>query len=520
MRVSIVAIALNVILCGCVDKKATKDSPESGVAPTKPNIVIIYVDDLGYGDVGAYGATQVKTPNIDNLAKGGLRFTDAHSSAATCSPSRYSLLTGNYAFRNKVKILEGDAPLLIDPNEPTLPKMLQKAGYSTGIVGKWHLGLGNGQVDWNERVSPGPKEVGFGYSFLIPATGDRVPTVYLENQQVVNLEATDPISVSYKKDFGVLPTGKTNPELMTQKADGQHSGSIVNNISRIGYMKGGEKALWVDEDFPDILTQKSKDFIKKNKDNPFFLYVSYHDIHVPRLPNDSFKGATEMGVRGDVIAQMDWCTGQVVDFLKSEGLEEQTLIIFSSDNGPVLYDGYADESVARLGNHTPSGPYSGGKYSALEAGTRVPTIAYWPNTIVPNTTNALFSQVDLYRSLAQLVGQEVAKNEAMDSQDLLDDLLGKTHKGREFLVEESFTLSLRKGPWKYIKPHKKGAPKWIESSKQIRSGGANTVQLYNLDQDPSELSNVAEQHPEQVMEMEEMLEQIELEHSGQRIKGQ
>ena len=166
----------------------------------KPNIVIIYVDDLGYGDIGVNGAVGVKTPNIDTLAENGLNFTDAHCSASPCTPSRYSLLTGSYAFRNNAAILEGDAPLIIDTTKETLPKMLQKAGYTTGVVGKWHLGLGKGKIDWNKRIPLGPKEVGFDYSFLIPATGDRVPCVFLENQKVVGLDLNDPIT-KYLKDF-------------------------------------------------------------------------------------------------------------------------------------------------------------------------------------------------------------------------------------------------------------------------------------------------------------------------------
>src|SRR5690606_27509472 len=163
----------------------------------KPNILIIYVDDLGYGDLSCYGAKAVKTPHIDELANNGLLFTDAHSSASTCTPSRYSLLTGTYAFRNNAAILPGDAPLIIDPETVTIADMLKKAGYVTGVIGKWHLGLGNGEPDWNTEIKPGPKEIGFDYSFLIPATADRVPTVFIENQRVVNLDKQNPIEVSY-----------------------------------------------------------------------------------------------------------------------------------------------------------------------------------------------------------------------------------------------------------------------------------------------------------------------------------
>ena len=182
---------------------------------SKPNIIIIYADDLGYGDISANGAIKIKTPNIDKIAANGLNFTNAHASSATCTPSRYSLLTGQYAWRVKgTRIASGDATLIIPINKGTLPGMLQKAGYSTAVIGKWHLGLGevNGP-EWNGEIKPGPIECGFNYSFILPATGDRVPCVYVENHHVVNLSHTDPIQVSYKEKVGTEPTGLEHPEL-------------------------------------------------------------------------------------------------------------------------------------------------------------------------------------------------------------------------------------------------------------------------------------------------------------------
>ncbi len=472
--------------------------------PSKPNVVIIYVDDLGYGDVGYNGAIGVETPNIDNLASNGIVFTDGHCSASTCTPSRFSLLTGKYAFRNEAAILPGDAPLLIRPGTPTLPGMFKKAGYKTAVVGKWHLGLGDGNVNWNSEIKPGPLEIGFDYSFLIPATGDRVPCVFVENHHVVGLDPADPITVSYSEMVGDWPTGISHPGLLKVKADRQHSQTIVNGISRIGTMTGGKSALWVDEDFPDVLTQKAKDFIVGNKDNPFFLFFSYHDIHVPRIPHPRFVGVSSMGPRGDVIAQMDWCTGEIVKELEKLGLAENTLIIFSSDNGPVLDDGYSDDAVEKLGKHNPSGPFRGGKYSAYEAGTRVPTITYWPSVIEKGKTDAMFNQVDLYASLATLVGQKLAPEDAPDSFDCLPAMLGKSNKGRNAMIEEAFVLAYREGDWKYIEPGTE-APSWI-TNKRIESGMMTEPQLFNLANDLGEQNNVATQFPEKAEEMRLKLE--------------
>jgi arylsulfatase A-like enzyme len=482
-------------------------SHNQNTAVTKPNIVIIYADDLGYGDIGVNGAKSVKTPNIDRMAQHGVNFTDAHCSAATCTPSRYSLLTGCFGFRNKAAVLPGDAPLIIDLAKGTLPSMLQKAGYTTGVVGKWHLGLGSGTANWNEEIKPGPREIGFDYSFLIPATGDRVPCVFVENQKVVGAAPDDPISVSYGAEIDGYPTGTAHPELLKMKADLQHSNSIVNGVSRIGFMSGGEKSLWKDEDFPFALTNKAINFIDENKTKPFFLYLAFHDIHVPRRPNDKFVGTSTMGPRGDAIAQMDWCVGEVINHLEELGLAQNTLIIFSSDNGPILDDGYDDKAVELLGSHQPAGPFNGAKYSILEAGTRMPTIVYWPGTVNPCTSSALLTQVDLYASLAHLVGQEVSPGDATDSENYLDAWLGRTEKGREYMLEEAYTMALRNGDWKFIKPQTGTTPDWMKN-KKINTGLSNEIQLFNLKDDLGETKNVASEHPETVSKLSLKLDSI------------
>ncbi len=479
----------------------------------KPNILIIYVDDLGYGDVSCYGATSIKTPNIDKLAKNGLMFTDAHCTAATCTPSRFSILTGSYAFRNNAAILPGDAPLLIQPGTPTLPGMLQKAGYTTGIVGKWHLGLGNGVINWNGDIRPSPLEVGFDYSFIVPATLDRVPCVFVENHNVVNLDPADPIEVNYDHKIGNLPTGLEHPELLKIGADTQHSNTIINGISRIGFTSGGKSAWWNDEQMANVLLEKTISFLNENKNKRFFLYLSYTDIHVPRDPNPKFTGATTMGRRGDDIVQMDWLTGQVMRKLDSLGLTNNTLVIFTSDNGPVLNDGYDDKSEEMVGSHKPAGPFNGGKYSAFEGGTRVPTIVYWPSKVKPGKSDALINQVDFYASFAKLTGQQLNANEAPDSYDLLPALLGKSATGRTTMLEESFTLAVRNNNWKYIQPQAKGTPQWLVN-KNVPSGLLQVEQLYELKSDKKEEKNVADKHPSEVDKLKKVL--LEIQEHGTR----
>lgn len=475
-------------------------------AAERPNIVVIYADDLGYGDVSCYGATKIQTPNIDRLAKEGIRFTDGHSTSATCTPSRYAMLTGEYAFRKKgTGILPGDAGLIIEPGRTTLPSMLQKAGYRTGAVGKWHLGLGAGKVDWNGEVKPGPLEIGFNYSFLIPATGDRVPCVYLENHRVAGLDASDPIRVSYRERIGNEPTGKLNPELLKVHPSHGHDQAIVNGISRIGFMSGGKSALWVDEDMAQVITRKAIEFIERRDGQPFFLYFATHDTHVPRVPHPDFAGKSGMGPRGDVILQFDWSVGEILKALDRLGLAKDTLVIVSSDNGPVIDDGYKDDAVAKLGEHKPSGPLRGGKYSAFEGGTRVPFVARWPARMKPGKSDALVCQVDFLASFAALTGQALESEDAPDSIDILPALLGDSPAGRDHLVEQAGVLSLRQGTWKYIEPGK-GAK--VTAHTKSETGQALEGQLFNLAEDLCETKNLIAERPEKAIELADMLAKI------------
>lgn len=482
--------------------------------PKKPNIIIIYADDIGYGDLQCYGTTAVKTPNVNRLATEGIRFVNAYACASTCTPSRYGLLTGEYPWRRKdTGVARGDAPMVIRKEQYTVASLLRDAGYSTGVVGKWHLGLGEGDFnsqDWNGLITPGPKDIGFDYSYIMAATGDRTPCVFIENQKIVGLDPDDPIQVSYTDSFPGEPLGRSHPELLKMHPSHGHDMAIVNGISRIGYMKGGKSAWWTDENIADSITGKAVRFIENNSPEktgkPFFLYFGTQDIHVPRVPHPRFAGSTTMGPRGDAIAEFDWSVGQILETLDRLGLAENTLVILSSDNGPVVDDGYKDQAVEKLGSHKPSGPLRGGKYSAFEAGTRVPFVVRWPASVKPGTSKALLSQVDLFGSVAALTGQPIPENAAPDSFDSLPVWLGKSSENRSYIVEGSGgTLSLIIGDWKYITPGK-GAR--YNPQVNIELGNDSVPQLYNLSEDIRESMNLAGQKPETVDMLKQKLNTI------------
>ncbi len=485
-------------------------------AAERPNVVIIYGDDVGYGDVGAYGSKLIPTPNIDNLASEGLLFTDGHCSAATCTPSRFSMLTGIYGFRHGVRVLPPNAPMTIKPDMFTLPELFKKAGYDTAVIGKWHLGLGDGKtpVDWNGDVKPGPLEIGFDYSFLLPSTNDRVPCVFLENHRVVNLDLDDPLFVG-KKPAGVecteYPDGRKDRSAMTYYASSHgHNNSVINGIGRIGYQWGGKSALWDDETMAEEFVKQAKKYLaSRTSEQPFFLYFSSQEIHVPRAPHPRFQGATKLTYRGDAMVELDWCTGEILAALKAHGLSDNTLVIFSSDNGPVYDDGYEDGTTVRTftreidRGHDASGVYRGGKYQIYEGGTRVPLIVRWPGHITPGTSKALVNQVDFIASFASLLNIQLEADEAIDSRNNLPAMLGKDAKGLPYTIEEARGLALRRGPWKFVLGKRK-----------------NGDALYNLDADISEQNNVAAANPKVVTEMKAMLLKLRDAKQGIRQAGE
>lgn len=474
--------------------------PSGTPLSSRPNVIVILADDLGYGDLSCYGARLASTPNVDRLARQGTRFSDCHAVASTSTPSRYSLLTGEYAWRRRgTDVAQGDAAMIIPPEQYTLADLFHGQGYATAAVGKWHLGLGSrsGQQDWNGVLTPTPRDLGFDYHYIMAATADRVPCVFIEDGRVAQHDPSAPISVSYRENFDGEPTGRTHPErLFNLRPSHGHDGSIVNGISRIGFMKGGGRALWKDENIADSIAAHAVDFIRAHSREPFFLYLATNDVHVPRFPHARFRGHSAMGLRGDAIAQFDWTVGQVMAALDSLGITDNTLVIVTSDNGPVLDDGYEDRAEQLVADHRPAGPFRGYKYSAYEGGTAVPFIVRWPaRQPAAHESPALLSQVDLLASMAALLGVRLPRGSAPDSRNHLAALLGQDRVGCPYVIEESCThvLSVRTPRWKYIEASS-GATR-ISWTPKIETGNRLVPQLFDLKSSLWEENNVAAQHP-------------------------
>ena len=474
--------------------------PVCMIAAEKPNIIVIIADDLGYGDVSCYGATAVRTPAIDQLAQEGVRFTSGYCSASTCTPTRYSLITGNYAFRQKgTGIAPPNGPAIIKPGTETLPAILKRAGYATAAIGKWHLGLGDPAPNWNGELKPGPLDIGFDHCFLLPTTNDRVPQVFVEDRRVKNLDPADPLWVGDKKPSEDHPTGMTHRAMLKLDWSHGHNQTIHNGISRIGFYTGGAKARFRDEDLADAWVQASNQWIEANQHRPFFLYFASQDIHVPRIAHERFQGQSTLGPRGDCILQLDWCVSELMKTLDRHGLAENTLIVFCSDNGPVLDDGYKDDAVEKLGNHKPARPIRGGKYSVWEGGTRTPFITRWKGRIAPGVSDEIVCTIDLAASMSALTGQTPSADGCVDSWNVLNALLGMPGaKGRSSLLQQdngSGNYGLRAGPWKLVRLEKRGKPQAVVSQDDPPLPMAQHT-LYNLDNDPGERTDVSAAHPE------------------------
>ena len=474
------------------------ESAVGAAEKAKPNIVIILGDDFGYGDFGCYGATKIKTPHVDQIASQGVRFTSGYATGATCTPTRYALVTGQYAWRRAgTHILPGDAPLCIPTNMPTIASVLKQAGYQTAVVGKWHLGLGSGgPTDYNHEIDAGPRTLGFDYSFLVPATGDRVPCVYVENHRVVNLDTNDPIHLSFKANLGDSPTAKTHLELVRPTHRGENeirAGTIINGICRIGFMTGGRAALWQDDSLADTLTSKALAFIRTNRSHPFFLYFATHDVHAPLAPNPRFNGTSQCGKRGDTVQQFDWCVGQVLDTLQELGLADDTLVILASDNGAGGEYAWQEKEFG----HRVNGPLRGFKVTPYEGGTRVPFMARWPGVIPPAAvSDQVVALVDCLATAAAIAGVSLPTNAAPDSVNLLPVFRDPRQPVRDHVITQS------------------GVPSHPACAKQIRVGQWKLIartdgrhELYDLENDLAESKDLAEAQPEIVKRLAARLEE-------------
>ncbi|WP_340110703.1 sulfatase family protein [Maribellus mangrovi] len=485
-------------------------SREQGFAQESPNVVLINVDDLGYGDVGCYGATMVKTPNMDKLAEQGIRFTDFHSASAVCSPSRYALITGTYPARvDLFGAMFLREPLVVDTDQMTIAKVMKEAGYETAAIGKWHLGFGEERpVDWNKPLKPGPLELGFDYYFGVPVLNSHPPFVFVENHSVVGYNPDDPFV------YGEQSETRWFPEKF--------------GLSEIG---GAREAHFNFDDrkVGTTLINKAIDFVKSPHEKPFFLYLATTNIHHPFTPAPRFIGTSKAGRYGDFIHELDWMLGEVLKALDEEGLTENTLVILTSDNGGMLNQGGQDAYAA---GHHMNGKLLGFKFDAWEGGHRVPFIARWPGKVpAGRVSDVLASNVDLLATMANLIGQDQLVKEAQDSHNLLPAIKGETNEPiRDHLIIAANSrnhLSVRKGKWMYIPAqggggfgdknvgdHTFGGPAAFPFTGQVNSDIQNgeikkdapPAQLYNLESDPYEAKNLYNKNPEIVKELQRLLE--------------
>lgn len=483
-------------------------------AAEQPNVVIIFADDLGYGDLGCYGATKLTTPNIDQLAKEGRRFTDAHSASAVCTPSRYALLTGEYPHRAKLnRPVFLKSGLVVDPETQTLADVMKDAGYATACIGKWHLGFGEKTPDWNGDLTPGPLELGFDYYYGVPTVNSHPPFVYVENHHVV----------------GLLPD---DPFVYGQKAKTQE----IHEKMRIGDIGGADAAhaLYDDYQVGTHLTEKAVDWIEKRKDDPFFLYLATTNIHHPFTPAPRFQGTSQCGLYGDFVHELDWIVGEVTKTLEEKGVADNTLIIFTSDNGGMF--NVTGQDAWDAGHHL-NGELLGFKFGAWEGGHRVPFIAKWPGRIEAGSVSSqLISNVDMVATISALTGTAIRSGQAIDSVNVLPALTGNPSGSiREHLVlapSKPSHLALRKDKWMYISRRGSGGFGGTKRGSHVFAGpaaityagytnsdiangkikpGSPPAQLYDLQNDLKQTRNLYNEYPEVVKEMQDILKTYQAE---------
>lgn len=485
--------------------------PRAGAADErKPNIIVILSDDYGYGSAGCYGANPklVQTPNLDRLAKEGRRFTDANTTSSVCSPTRYSVMTGRYCWRTSLKsgVLSTYSPLHIETTRLNMASLLKKHGYSAAAVGKWHLGYGtatdapNWRTDYTAELSPGPLDIGFDYHFAVPANHGDLTGAYVENRFVYGLRS------------GKIPAGTKIPGPDADDAD-DYQATYEAKDTESG------KATILDLDAPrrknqrvmHVLTEKAVDWIERQPaDKPFFLYFTPVAVHNPITPDKDLAGKSGAGLYGDWIHELDRSVGGILDVLDRRGLADDTLVLFSSDNGGVVKLNNTDtlQTKAYQAGLIVNGALRGGKHDVWEGGFKVPFLARWPGHVPAGTTcDAMISLVDILATTAAIVGESLPSpaDAAEDGRSFLPALVGESAAAREDVIVHSSdgVFAVRRGPWKWIE----GVPvDGVKAASRKIHGDQFRPQLYNTHDDPAETTDVASAHPEVVAELTSLLE--------------
>jgi arylsulfatase A len=459
----------------------TQTNLQAADASRKPNIIVILADDYGWGSVGCYGGKGLQTPNLDRLAREGRLFKNAYATGSVCSPTRYALMTGRYYWRTSVKdgmVLPNDSPLHIETNRVTLASLVRGQGYKTAAVGKWHLGLGLGaKTDWGAPLKPGPLSVGFDYFFGLPANIGFPPPTYVENEKLANGPP------SRANIAGEKPARETDSALIRSE-----------------------------EEVMPKLVDKCVQWIEANRKQPFFLYFAPNAVHEPIVPTSNFNGS-RFGKYGDFISELDWSVGQILDALQKNKLTENTLVIFTSDNGGVARSQNPNAGAAMKAGLAINGPLRGGKHDIWEGGFREPFIVRWPGKVPAGTTcDDIVSTVDIAATLAGILKTNIPKGNAEDSFDVSSSFFGKGKAAREFIIlqDASANYAIRQGPWKFIE--RENAPTFpLRGAKGERRKAKAAKEeptqdeLYNLIEDPGETRNVAGEHPDLVKELRQRL---------------
>lgn len=451
---------------------------------TKPNIIFIMADDLGYGDLGCYGAIKIRTPNIDNLAEKGIRLLDTHSPSSVCTPTRYGVLTGRYSWRGQLKkevFWSGYERSLIEEGRKTIGNMMKEGGYKTAQIGKWHLGWEDKEPASydKEYLGRGPRDLGFDYSFVTACAHNLSPITFVENHKIMSKL----IPLDYNIYYPDMGKGK-----MTESQIAWHK---THNLGPLLIAED-----WQPELVDKIYTRKTIDFIsthiKTDPIQPFYVHLTPEAPHRPNNVPDFMKQKSDAGIRGDHIQMLDWMVGQIMSTLQQLEIDRNTLVIVTSDNGPrpAGLDGYENEKMVTDFDHKSAGNLYGFKSSIWEGGHRVPFIACWPGRIEPGAaSDKLMCLTDMMATFADIIGYKLEENMGEDSFSALPVLLGEQIEIRESIINQNFAgqLAIRKGPWKLI-----------------------DKQLFNLDDDLKESQDLAKEHQEVVNSLKALLQkQIE-----------